>query len=94
MTRYTFKRGFTTSKNIDNPEYYFQTSKVKFIPGKKVTGLTNMVIADVPTIRRICLFSDDPETNISESFYPAIMIQITEVSLCKTEVLFCSKRPL
>ncbi|MDA6070209.1 putative LPS assembly protein LptD [Flavobacterium sp. AC] len=41
---------FTTSKDIDNPEYYFQTSKVKFIPGKKViTGLTNMVIADVPT---------------------------------------------
>ena len=27
---------FTTSKDIDNPEYYFQTNKVKFIPGKKV----------------------------------------------------------
>ncbi|WP_166923799.1 putative LPS assembly protein LptD [Flavobacterium poyangense] len=41
---------FTTSKDIDNPEYYFKTNKVKFIPGKKViTGLTNMVIADVPT---------------------------------------------
>ncbi|MFG4004226.1 organic solvent tolerance protein OstA [Flavobacterium aquidurense] len=41
---------FTTSKDIDDPEYYFQTNKVKFIPGKKViTGLTNMVIADVPT---------------------------------------------
>ena len=41
---------FTTSKDIDNPEYYFQTNKVKFIPGKKVvTGLTNMVIANVPT---------------------------------------------
>ena len=41
---------FTTSKDVDNPEYYFRTSKVKFIPGKKViTGLTNMVIADVPT---------------------------------------------
>jgi lipopolysaccharide assembly outer membrane protein LptD (OstA) len=41
---------FTTAADIDNPEYYFQTSKVKFIPGKKViTGLTNMVIADVPT---------------------------------------------
>ncbi|GIQ60748.1 organic solvent tolerance protein OstA [Flavobacterium collinsii] len=47
-----FLRGarFTTAKDIDNPEYYFQTNKVKFIPGKKViTGLTNMVIADVPT---------------------------------------------
>jgi lipopolysaccharide assembly outer membrane protein LptD (OstA) len=25
---------FTTSSNIENPEYYFQTNKVKFIPGK------------------------------------------------------------
>ena len=41
---------FTTSKDVDNPEYYFQTNKVKFIPGKKVvTGVTNMVIANVPT---------------------------------------------
>lgn len=41
---------FTTSQDVDNPEYYFRTSKVKFVPGKKVvTGLTNMVIADVPT---------------------------------------------
>ena len=41
---------FTTAKDIDNPEYYFQTDKVKFVPGKKiVVGLTNMVIADVPT---------------------------------------------
>ncbi|WP_166670576.1 putative LPS assembly protein LptD [Flavobacterium sp. 270] len=41
---------FTTAADIDNPEYYFQTNKVKFIPGKKViVGLTNMVIADVPT---------------------------------------------
>lgn len=41
---------FTTAKDIENPEYYFQTNKVKFVPGKKVViGLTNMVIADVPT---------------------------------------------
>nr|WP_294776358.1 putative LPS assembly protein LptD [uncultured Flavobacterium sp.] len=41
---------FTTSKDIDNPEYYFQTDRVKLVPGKKVVvGLTNMVIADVPT---------------------------------------------
>jgi len=41
---------FTTSKDVDNPEYYFQTNKVKFIPGKKiVTGFTNMVIEGVPT---------------------------------------------
>jgi lipopolysaccharide assembly outer membrane protein LptD (OstA) len=41
---------FTTAKDIEDPEYYFQASKVKLVPGKKVVvGLTNMVIADVPT---------------------------------------------
>ncbi|MGK0386404.1 MAG: lipopolysaccharide assembly outer membrane protein LptD (OstA), partial [Patiriisocius sp.] len=41
---------FTTSKNIENPEYYFYTRRAKFVPNKKiVTGLTNMYIADVPT---------------------------------------------
>ncbi|MGR3791056.1 putative LPS assembly protein LptD [Flavobacterium sp. TN-1] len=41
---------FTTSKNLDNPEYYFLARKIKFVPKKKiVAGLTNMVIADVPT---------------------------------------------
>ncbi|WP_236641993.1 putative LPS assembly protein LptD [Dokdonia sinensis] len=41
---------FTTSEDIDNPEYYFYARKVKFVPGEKlVTGLTNMYIADVPT---------------------------------------------
>nr|WP_245946345.1 putative LPS assembly protein LptD [Marinirhabdus gelatinilytica] len=41
---------FTTSTNLDDPEYYFYTRKAKFVPKKKiVTGLTNMYIADVPT---------------------------------------------
>ncbi len=41
---------FTTSKNIEDPEYYFYTRKAKFVPKEKiVTGLTNMYIADVPT---------------------------------------------
>lgn len=41
---------FTTSENIDAPEYYFYTSKVKFVPKSKiVVGPTHMVIADVPT---------------------------------------------
>ena len=40
----------TTSKNIEDPEYYFLIRKVKFVPKKKVVaGLTNLVIADVPT---------------------------------------------
>ena len=41
---------FTTSDNIDDPEYYFYARRAKFVPKKKiVTGLTNMYIADVPT---------------------------------------------
>ena len=41
---------FTTSENVDDPEYYFYTRKAKFVPQKKVvTGLTYMYIADVPT---------------------------------------------
>ena len=41
---------FTTSKNIENPEYYFLSRRIKLVPKKKVvTGITNMYIADVPT---------------------------------------------
>ena len=41
---------FTTSKNIDDPEYYFYARKIKLVPGKKVVvATTNMYIADVPT---------------------------------------------
>lgn len=41
---------FTTSENIEDPEYYFLARKIKFVPKKKVvSGFTNMVIADVPT---------------------------------------------
>ena len=47
---FLYKGRFTTSTNIENPEYYFQASRIKLVPGKKiVVGLTNMVIADVPT---------------------------------------------
>ena len=44
------KARFTTSEDPDDPEYYFQSNKIKFVPKKKiVVGPTNMVIADVPT---------------------------------------------
>ena len=48
---YFIQRGkFTTSDNLDDPEYYFLMRKAKIVPGKKVvTGLTNMFIYDVPT---------------------------------------------
>ena len=40
---------FTTSDK-PNPDYYIRTKKAKLIPGKKiVVGLSNLVIADVPT---------------------------------------------
>lgn len=41
---------FTTSKDVDDPEYYFLTNKVKFVPQKKiVVGFTNMWIYNIPT---------------------------------------------
>ncbi len=65
---------FTTSTNKDNPEYYFRTSKVKFIPGKKViTGLTNLVIADVPTPIALpfAFFPMSKETSVSGLILPS-----------------------
>lgn len=65
---------FSTSKDVDNPEYYFQTNKVKFIPGKKVvTGLTNMVIANVPTPIALpfAFFPMSKETSISGLILPS-----------------------
>lgn len=65
---------FTTSKDIDNPEYYFQTNKVKFIPGKKVvTGVTNMVIANVPTPIALpfAFFPMSKETSVSGILLPS-----------------------
>ncbi len=41
---------FTTSENVEDPEYYFLARKVKFVPNKKVVvGFTNMYIYNVPT---------------------------------------------
>ena len=58
---------FTTSKNIDDPEYYFVAKKIKLVPGKKVVvGFTNMVIADVPTPLMIP-FAFFPMTDKAES---------------------------
>ncbi|MFC4818366.1 putative LPS assembly protein LptD [Flavobacterium sp. GCM10023249] len=58
---------FTTSKNLDDPEYYFLARKIKLVPGKKVVaGLTNLVIADVPTPIGVP-FAFFPMTNESTS---------------------------
>ncbi len=40
----------TSSKDIEDPEYYFLVNKMKFVPGKKVVlGTTNLWIENVPT---------------------------------------------
>ena len=71
-----FLRGarFSTSKEVDNPEYYFQTNKVKFVPGKKVvTGVTNLVIANVPTPIALpfAFFPMSKETSVSGILLPS-----------------------
>ncbi|PWJ98351.1 lipopolysaccharide assembly outer membrane protein LptD (OstA) [Flavobacterium araucananum] len=71
-----FLRGarFTTAKDIDNPEYYFRTNKVKFVPNKKVVvGTTQMVIADVPTplVLPFAFFPMSQEKSISGIIIPS-----------------------
>jgi lipopolysaccharide assembly outer membrane protein LptD (OstA) len=65
---------FTTAKDVDNPEYYFQTNKIKFIPGKKiVTGSTYMVLAGVPTPLYLpfAYFPLSKETSVSGIILPS-----------------------
>ncbi len=65
---------FTTAKDVDNPEYYFQTNKIKFIPGKKIiTGSTYMVIAGVPTpiYLPFAYFPLSKETSVSGIILPS-----------------------
>jgi hypothetical protein len=48
-TIYVRKIRFTTSEK-ENPDYYIATDKAKLVPGKKIiVGLSNLVLADVPT---------------------------------------------
>ncbi|WP_395045781.1 putative LPS assembly protein LptD, partial [Flavobacterium sp.] len=64
---------FTTSKNLEDPEYYFLARKIKLVPGKKVvTGFTNMVIAGVPTPIAIpfAYFPLSKERNVSGIIIP------------------------
>ncbi|MES2573881.1 MAG: putative LPS assembly protein LptD [Bacteroidota bacterium] len=64
---------FTTSQNVDDPEYYIRTSKVKLVPGKKVVaGLSNMVIYGVPTPIALpfAYFPMSKETSVSGILLP------------------------
>jgi TonB-dependent SusC/RagA subfamily outer membrane receptor len=52
-----------TKDTLNNPEYYFQTSNIKFIPGKKIiSGLTSMTV-DTST-----LFIIDGEISSEDNF--------------------------
>jgi len=65
---------FTTAADIDDPEYYFRTNKVKFVPNKKVVvGVTQMVIADVPTplVLPFAFFPMSQEKSISGIIIPS-----------------------
>ena len=48
---YFIHRGkFTTSENLEDPEYYILMNRAKIVPNKKiVTGMSQMYIYDVPT---------------------------------------------
>jgi lipopolysaccharide assembly outer membrane protein LptD (OstA) len=77
---------FTTAKDIENPEYYFQTNKVKFVPGKKVVvGLTNLVIADVPTPLALPF----AKSHFGYSCSNIWRFGATRVFAAKRRVLFC-----
>lgn len=59
---YFMKRArFTTSEDIENPEYYFQTSKVKFVPGKICNWINPHGNSQCPYTFNyaICIFSND-----------------------------------
>ena len=71
---------FVNSKDSLNPEYYFRTSKVKFIPGKKIiSGLTNMVIDE-----SILYIIDGKIANVEE-FKKLNPADILDMSVVKDE---------
>lgn len=72
-TIYIRKIRFTTSEKEKNPDYYIATSKAKLVPGKKIiVGLSNLVLADVPTpIFLPFAYFPMTETSVSGFLIPA-----------------------
>lgn len=71
---YFINRGkYTTSENLEDPEYYFLLRKAKVVPGKKiVTGLTNLFIYEVPTPIGLPFgFFPQTETQTSGVIFPS-----------------------
>ncbi|WP_299113269.1 putative LPS assembly protein LptD [uncultured Winogradskyella sp.] len=47
---FIYRGKFTTSENLEDPEYYILMNRAKIVPNKKiVTGMSQMYIYDVPT---------------------------------------------
>jgi hypothetical protein len=71
-TIYIRKIRFTTSEK-ENPDYYISTDKAKLVPGKKIiVGLSNLVLADVPTpIFLPFAYFPMTETSVSGFLIPA-----------------------
>ncbi|SHM21633.1 alpha-2-macroglobulin family protein [Flavobacterium chilense] len=77
------------SETTENPEYYYQTDKIKFIPGKKiVSGLTSMAV------NTSTLYIIDGET-LSESDFnkitPEDVLSIDFLTADKAKALYGSK---
>lgn len=79
----------TAGDSLNNSEYYFQTNKVKFIPGKKIiSGLTTMVV-DKST-----LYVIDGEISSEDNFKkinPDDLLDIEFLTAEKAKVLYGSK---
>ncbi|RZJ53617.1 MAG: alpha-2-macroglobulin, partial [Flavobacterium sp.] len=72
--------GVQVNNTEDGPEYYFQTNKVKFIPGKKViSGLTNLVIGES------ILYIIDGEIVTVEAFKNLNPSDILDMAIAKDE---------
>jgi hypothetical protein len=71
-TIYIRKIRFTTSEK-EIPDYYIRTNKAKLVPGKKIiVGLSNLVLADVPTpIFLPFAYFPMTETSVSGFLIPA-----------------------
>lgn len=71
---------FVNSKDSLNPEYYFRSSKIKFIPGKKIiSGLTNLVIDES------VLYIIDGTIATVEEFKKLNPVDILDIAIVKDE---------
>ncbi len=89
QVRFVKPAHMTAAGSLNDPEYYFQTNKIKFIPGKKIiSGLTSMVV-DKST-----LYVIDGEISSEDNFKkinPDDLLDIEFLTAEKAKVLYGSK---